>query len=138
MSGESKGARVASGDLKMRCILKRLPSQQARAAPFGTRLCLQSLVCYTLVPADAEKGLRADAASTCSAAEGCMAVDSLRPPSAGLQRNQWCTFSHPAAAAFFLSGRNCVNLTRFHFTVSGAFSRAVVCPCSFAPHAPAA
>ena len=29
-----------------------------RAAPFGTRLCLQSLVCYTLVPADAEKGLR--------------------------------------------------------------------------------
>ena len=24
--------------------------------PFGTRLCLQSLVCYTLVPADAEKG----------------------------------------------------------------------------------
>ena len=28
---------------------------------FGTRLCLQSLVCYTLVPADAEKGLRAKA-----------------------------------------------------------------------------
>ena len=28
---------------------------------FGTRLCLQSLVCYTLVQADAEKGLRAKA-----------------------------------------------------------------------------
>ena len=39
--------------------------------PFGTRLCLQSLVCYTLVPADAEKGLREAPASTCSAAEGC-------------------------------------------------------------------
>ena len=37
----------------------------------GTRFCLQSLVCYTLVPADAEKGLRANAASACSAAEGC-------------------------------------------------------------------
>ena len=63
--------------------------------PFGTRLCLQSLVCYTLVPADAEKGLRANAASSCSVAEGCVdehAVDNLRPPSAGLQRNQWCTF----------------------------------------------
>ena len=43
--------------------------------PFGTRLCLQSRVCYTLVPADAEKGLREVPASTCSAtcsvAEGC-------------------------------------------------------------------
>ena len=39
--------------------------------PFGTRLCLQSLVCYTLVPADAEKGLREAPASTCSVAEGC-------------------------------------------------------------------
>ena len=39
--------------------------------PFGTRLWNQSLVCYTLVPADAEKGLRANAASTCSVAEGC-------------------------------------------------------------------
>jgi len=39
--------------------------------PFGTRLCLQSLVCYTLVPADAEKGLREVPASTCSAAEEC-------------------------------------------------------------------
>ena len=28
-------------------------------------------MCYTLVPADAEKGLRANAASTCSVAEGC-------------------------------------------------------------------
>ena len=37
----------------------------------GTRLCLQSLVCYTLVPADAEKGLRKAPASTCSVAEGC-------------------------------------------------------------------
>ena len=39
--------------------------------PFGARLCLQSLVCYTLVPADAEKGLRKAPASTCSVAEGC-------------------------------------------------------------------
>jgi len=39
--------------------------------PFGTRLCLQSLVCYTLVPADAEKGLREVPASTCSVAEEC-------------------------------------------------------------------
>ena len=30
-----------------------------------------------------------------------VAVDGLCPPSAGLQRNQWCTFSRPAAAAFF-------------------------------------
>ena len=64
--------------------------------PFGTRLCLQSLVCYTLVPADAEKGLREAPASTCSAAEDArmgVAVDGLCPPSADLQRNQWCTFS---------------------------------------------
>ena len=44
---------------------------QRGAAPFGTRLCLQSLVCYTLVPADAEKGLREAPASTCSVAEEC-------------------------------------------------------------------
>lgn len=25
-----------------------------------------------------------------------VAIDGLRPPSAGLQRNQWCTFSRPA------------------------------------------
>ena len=30
-----------------------------------------------------------------------VAVDGLCPPSADLQRNQWCTFSRPAAAAFF-------------------------------------
>ena len=66
--------------------------------PFGTRLCLQSLVCYTLVPADAEKGLREVPASTGSVAEGC--ADGLCPPSADFQRNQWCTFSRPAAAAF--------------------------------------
>ena len=30
-----------------------------------------------------------------------VAVDGLCPPSTGLQRNQWCTFSRPAAAAFF-------------------------------------
>ena len=29
----------------------------AGSTPVGTRFCLQSLVCYTLVPADAEKGL---------------------------------------------------------------------------------
>ena len=34
-----------------------------------------------------------------------VAVDGLCPPSAGLQRNQWCTFSRPAAAAFFLISR---------------------------------
>lgn len=30
-----------------------------------------------------------------------MAANGFCPPSAGLQRNQWCTFSRPAAAAFF-------------------------------------
>lgn len=51
--------RVASGDLKMQHILKHLTEPTGeRQHPFGTRLCLQSLVCYTLVPADAEKGLR--------------------------------------------------------------------------------
>ncbi len=68
----SKGVRVASGDLKMQRILKHLTEPTGeRQHPFGTRLCLQSLVCYTLVPADAEKGLREVPASTCSAAEGC-------------------------------------------------------------------
>ena len=56
----SKGVRVATGDLKMQRILKHLTEPTGeRQHPFGTRLCLQSLVCYTLVPADAEKGLRA-------------------------------------------------------------------------------
>ena len=68
----SKGVRVASGDLKMQRILKHLTELTGeRQQPFGTRLCLQSLVCYTLVPADAEKGLREVPASTCSVAEGC-------------------------------------------------------------------
>ena len=93
----SKGVRVASGDLKMQHILKHLTEPTGeRQHPFGTRLCLQSLVCYTLVPADAEKGLREAPASTCFAAEGCAdgrAVNGLRPPSAGLRRNQWCSFS---------------------------------------------
>ena len=54
----SKGVRVASGDLKMQHILKHLTEPTGeRQHPFGTRLCLQSPVCYTLVPADAEKGL---------------------------------------------------------------------------------
>ena len=67
-----KGGRVASGDLKMQRILKHLTEPTGeRQHPFGTRLCLQSLVCYTLVPADAEKGLRKVPASTCSVAEGC-------------------------------------------------------------------
>ena len=71
--GFPKGVRVASGDLKMQHILKHLTEPTGeRQHPFGTRLCLQSLVCYTLVPADAEKGLRAAPASTCSAAEGCV------------------------------------------------------------------
>ena len=68
----SKGVRVATGDLKMQHILKHLTEPTGeRQHPFGTRLCLQSLVCYTLVPADAEKGLREVPASTCSVAEGC-------------------------------------------------------------------
>ena len=68
----SKGVRVASGDLKMQRILKHLTEPTGeRQHPFGTRLCLQSLVCYTLVPADAEKGLREVPSSTCSVAEGC-------------------------------------------------------------------
>ena len=70
--GFPKGVRVASGDLKMQRILKHLTEPTGeRPHPFGTRLCLQSLVCYTLVPADAEKGLREAPASTCSVAEGC-------------------------------------------------------------------
>ena len=44
MNGESKGARVASGDLKMQRILKHLTEPTGeRQHPFGTRLCLQSL-----------------------------------------------------------------------------------------------
>ena len=44
MNGESKGARVASGDLKMQRILKHLTEPTGeRQRPFGTRLCLQSL-----------------------------------------------------------------------------------------------
>ena len=34
-----------------------------------------------------------------------VAVDGLCPPSADLRRNQWCTFSRPAAAAFSLISR---------------------------------
>ena len=41
-----------------------------------------------------------------------MAVDGLCPPSAGLQRNQWCTFSRPAAAAFFPYKPQCKNNQR--------------------------
>ena len=33
-----------------------------------------------------------------------MAVDGLRPSSAGLQRNQWCTFSFLPQQRFSLSG----------------------------------
>lgn len=40
MNGESKGARVASGDLKMRCILKRLtePTGESSALWYTTLL----------------------------------------------------------------------------------------------------
>ena len=31
-----------------------------------------------------------------------VAVDGLCPPSAGLQRNQWCTFSRPVLVALFV------------------------------------
>ena len=37
-----------------------------------------------------------------------MAANGFCPPSAGLQRNQWCTFSRPAAAAFFPVFRVCL------------------------------
>lgn len=83
-----------SGHSFPQCLAGKIPKSGGTLV--GTQLCLQSLVCYALVPADAEKGLRANAASSCSVAEGCVdehAVDNLRPPSAGLQRNQWCTFS---------------------------------------------
>ena len=43
----------------------------ARASLLAHDFALQSRVCYTLVPADAEKGMRANAASSCSVAEGC-------------------------------------------------------------------
>jgi len=64
--------------------------------PFGTRLCLQSLVCYTLVPADAEKGLREVPQAPVPWQKDAwmgMAANGFCPPSAGFQRNQWCTFS---------------------------------------------
>lgn len=50
-----------------------LPGRIQRAAErsLAHDFALQSLVCYTLVPADAEKGLREAPASTCSATEGC-------------------------------------------------------------------
>ena len=58
-----------SGHSFPQCFAGKIPKSGGTLV--GTQLCLQSLVCYTLVPADAEKGLRANAASTCSAAEGC-------------------------------------------------------------------
>ena len=64
--------------------------------PFGTRLCLQSLVCYTLVPADPERGcerLRQAPVLWQKDARMGMAANGFCPPSAGLQRSQWCTFS---------------------------------------------
>ena len=89
---------------------------QRGAAPFGIRLCLQSLVCYTLVLADAEKGLREVPESTCSAAEGCAdGHGSWRFLSTQrrLAEEPMVYVLLPAAAAFSISGRNCVNLTRF-------------------------
>lgn len=130
----ASGALLFAADAAIRKISK------SGGTLFGTRRCLQSLVCYTLVPADAEKGLRADAASTCSAAEGCAdgrGNQRFLPTQRRLAEEPMVYVLLPAAAAFFLSGRNCVNLTRFLFTVSGAFFPSVVCPCSFAPHVPA-
>ena len=95
--GFPKGVRVASGDLKMQHILKHLTEPTGeRQRPFGTRLCLQSLVCYTLVPADAEKGLREVPQAPVPWQKDAwmgMAANGFCPPSAGFQRNQWCTFS---------------------------------------------
>ena len=51
-----------------------------------------------------------------------VAVDGLCPPSAGFQRNQWCTFSRPAAAAFFSISRK-VNNQRLYLPRIPAFVR---------------
>ena len=117
----SKGVRVASGDLKMQRILKHLTEPTGeRQHPFGTRLCLQSLVCYTLVPADAEKGLREVPASTCSVAEGCadgaergdgaLPFPRLRPRQAG-------GLNLRKRAAKMLIARRAFLSVNFHFTL---------------------
>ena len=54
-----------------------------------------------------------------------MAVNGLCPPSAGLQRNQWCTFPRPAAAAFFLF----VSRTLYHFSEEFIDSTLFSLPC---------
>ena len=49
MNGESKGARVASGDLKMRCILKRLTEPTGESsALWHTTLLAKCSVLYLL------------------------------------------------------------------------------------------
>ena len=100
--------------------------------PFGTRLCLQSLVCYTLVPADAEKGLREAPVSTDSVVEGCAdGHGSWRslPTQRRLAEEPMVYVPLPAAAAFFPIKRRANDqrlcLPRFPASVPG-FSIAVL------------
>ena len=51
-----------------------------------------------------------------------VAANGFCPPSAGLQRNQWCTFSRPAVAAFFPISRK-VNNQRLYLPRIPAFVR---------------
>lgn len=61
MNGESKGARVASGDLKMRCILKRLtePTGESNAL-WHTTLLAKSIPNKTVRTGGAGNGSRKD------------------------------------------------------------------------------
>ena len=44
-----------------------------------------------------------------------MAVDNLRPPSADLQKNQWCTFPFLPQQRFSLSGaEQMINVCAYH------------------------
>ncbi len=61
MNGESKGARVASGDLKMRCILKRLTEPTGESsALWHTTLLAKSIPNKTVRMGGAGNGSRKD------------------------------------------------------------------------------
>ena len=61
MNGESKGARVASGDLKMRCILKRLTEPTGESsALWYTTLLAKSIPNKTVRMGGAGNGSRKD------------------------------------------------------------------------------
>ena len=70
---------------------------QRGAAPFGTRFCsAKSSALYLCFRLTRERGcerLRQAPVLRQKDVQMGIAIDSLRPPSAGLQRNQWCTFS---------------------------------------------